>query len=89
METVVITGGSGLIGNHLAKLLVEEDYKVILLSRTPDKTKGVLIFDLQDGTQPQVKLKKKLLKKPIILYIWLEKILVQKMDVFPKEGNRK
>ncbi|MCL1690284.1 TIGR01777 family protein [Elizabethkingia anophelis] len=40
METVVITGGSGLIGNHLAKFLVEEDYNVILLSRTPDKNKG-------------------------------------------------
>ena len=37
METVVITGGSGLIGNHLAKFLVEEDYNVILLSRTPTK----------------------------------------------------
>ncbi|MCL1676214.1 TIGR01777 family protein [Elizabethkingia meningoseptica] len=37
METVVITGGSGMIGNHLAQLLVEENYKVIHLSRSPDK----------------------------------------------------
>jgi short-subunit dehydrogenase len=36
METVVITGGSGLIENHLAKLLVEEDYNVILFP-DPDK----------------------------------------------------
>ena len=74
METVVITGGSGLIGNHLAKLLVEEDYKVILLSRTPDKTKGVLIFDLQDGTQPQVKLKKAIEEADYIIHLAGENI---------------
>lgn len=89
METVVITGGSGLIGNHLAKLLVEEDYKVILLSRTPDKNKGSTNIRFAGWNPATGEIEKKLLKKPIILYIWLEKILVQKMDVFPKEGNRK
>jgi len=33
METVLITGGTGLIGNHLCKKLQEKDYNIVLLSR--------------------------------------------------------
>lgn len=89
METVVITGGSGLIGNHLAKFLVEEDYNVILLSRTPDKNKGSTNIRFA-GWNPSIgEIDKKLLKKPIILYIWLEKILVPKVGQPPEKGNRK
>ncbi len=33
MRTVLITGGTGLIGTHLTKLLVEKGYKVIVLTR--------------------------------------------------------
>ncbi|SEW28693.1 TIGR01777 family oxidoreductase [Chitinophaga arvensicola] len=37
METVIITGGTGLIGTALSRLLLERGYKVIILSRRPDK----------------------------------------------------
>lgn len=33
METVLITGGTGLIGKHLSNKLIEKGYKVTLLSR--------------------------------------------------------
>jgi uncharacterized protein (TIGR01777 family) len=36
MENVLITGGTGLIGTHLAKKLEERGYKVTLLSRKKD-----------------------------------------------------
>ena len=37
METVLITGGTGLIGKLLVKALLERGYSVIVLSRTPAK----------------------------------------------------
>lgn len=37
METVLITGGTGLIGKLLVKALLESGYSVIVLSRTPAK----------------------------------------------------
>lgn len=36
METVIITGGTGLIGTALTRLLLERGYKVIILSRSPE-----------------------------------------------------
>ena len=33
MQTILIAGGSGLIGTALSKLLVKEGYKIIVLSR--------------------------------------------------------
>jgi len=35
METVIITGGTGLIGTALSKFLVSRGYQVIILSRNP------------------------------------------------------
>jgi len=35
MERVVLIGGSGFIGRHLADALVSEGYEVVVLSRTP------------------------------------------------------
>jgi len=35
MATVVITGGTGMIGTALSKLLIERGYNVIILSRNP------------------------------------------------------
>ncbi len=37
METILITGGTGLIGSVLTELLVSQDYKVIILTREPKK----------------------------------------------------
>jgi uncharacterized protein len=37
METVLITGGTGLIGSELSKLLLAKNYRVIVASRSPRK----------------------------------------------------
>lgn len=37
MQTVLITGGTGFIGRHLIPLLEQQDYKVLIKSRTPEK----------------------------------------------------
>lgn len=39
MPTVLITGGTGLVGSALAKALVQKDYSVIILTRDTSKTK--------------------------------------------------
>ncbi len=33
MKTILITGGSGMVGKKLSELLLEKGYKVIWLSR--------------------------------------------------------
>lgn len=38
MRTVLITGGTGMIGTALSRLLLEEGYNVIILSRNPQET---------------------------------------------------
>src|SRR6188508_1619660 len=38
MATVVITGGTGLIGTALTKVLVQKDYEVIILSRSKKRS---------------------------------------------------
>lgn len=40
-KTVLITGGTGLIGKKLAKALIEKGHKVIILTRNPDKIVSV------------------------------------------------
>ncbi len=37
MATVMITGGTGMIGEHLTQLLVLKGYEVIIISRSPTK----------------------------------------------------
>ncbi len=39
MATVIITGGTGLIGTALSRLLASRGFEVIILTRTPDKQK--------------------------------------------------
>ncbi|XP_060078920.1 epimerase family protein SDR39U1-like [Ylistrum balloti] len=37
MEKVIIAGGTGLVGHHLKKLLIDNGHKVVLVSRRPGK----------------------------------------------------
>ncbi len=39
MQTVLITGGTGLIGNHLTEYLLKQGYKIIILTRSPSSQK--------------------------------------------------
>ena len=39
MQTVLITGGTGLIGKRLTDMLLQKNYTVIVLTRDPDKYK--------------------------------------------------
>jgi uncharacterized protein (TIGR01777 family) len=39
MQTVLITGGTGLVGDKLSAYLVEQGYKIIILTRSPDSHK--------------------------------------------------
>src|SRR6185437_15167652 len=45
METILITGGSGLIGKHLTALLLQEGYEVHHLSRRAKKNSTVKTFE--------------------------------------------
>jgi hypothetical protein len=38
MATVMITGGTGMIGTHLSEMLADNGYNVIILSRNPQET---------------------------------------------------
>lgn len=48
METVIITGGTGLIGTSLARLLTSKGYKVIILSRRKHAARGDVSYALWD-----------------------------------------
>lgn len=39
MATVLITGGTGMVGKHLTQLLVVKGYEVIIVSRSPTKNR--------------------------------------------------
>lgn len=47
MPAVIITGGTGLIGNALTKLLIEKNYTVIILTRSPDKKKQTAVNNIR------------------------------------------
>lgn len=51
-EKVLITGGSGLIGGNLTRLLQEEGYEVVHLSRSVNSKFGVktYVWDIPNGT---------------------------------------
>lgn len=44
MDTVLITGGTGFIGRHLIPLLQKDNYKIIVVSRTPSKYEDDFFF---------------------------------------------
>jgi uncharacterized protein len=54
MPTVLITGGTGLIGNALTSLLVSKGYKVIILSRSQKSSDNPAVsyaqWDVEKGT---------------------------------------
>jgi len=53
METVVITGGTGLIGKALTEMLIGKSYNVIILSRKERAAKANLrfaVWDVKKGT---------------------------------------
>jgi len=39
METVLVTGGTGMIGTALTEVLLKKGYKIIILTRNPEKQK--------------------------------------------------
>jgi uncharacterized protein (TIGR01777 family) len=54
METILITGGTGLIGTTLSELLVAQGYKVVILTREPRQLTGENLsyatWDIKNGT---------------------------------------
>jgi uncharacterized protein (TIGR01777 family) len=56
MPTVLITGGSGMIGTRLSDMLVDKGYQVIILSRQPGKATqrseqiNYAVWDIKAGT---------------------------------------
>ena len=57
MQTILITGGTGLIGRALSKMLVEKGYKVIILTRNLKESKdsniGYAVWDVEKQTIEQ------------------------------------
>jgi len=41
MDTILITGGTGMIGRALAKVLIEKNYRVIILTRDPSSHEAI------------------------------------------------
>lgn len=53
METIIIAGGSGIIGSHLSKLCEEQGYRVYVLTRNAQKAKNnsrFIHWNLEEGT---------------------------------------
>jgi len=49
MQTILITGGSGLIGKALTKLLVQKGYRVNILSRKKSDLKNTYYWNVKQG----------------------------------------
>ncbi len=47
-SNILITGGTGLLGNHLKKLFAEKNYHVNILSRNPGNTENVFLWNVED-----------------------------------------
>src|SRR5512133_782464 len=48
-QSVLITGGSGMIGRYLTSALMSEGYSVSHLSRIPDQSGNVRVFSWDPG----------------------------------------
>ncbi|MFM7339965.1 MAG: NAD-dependent epimerase/dehydratase family protein, partial [Bacteroidota bacterium] len=44
MKSIIVTGGAGLIGKKLVKVLSEMGYSITVFSRSPDKARRSLPF---------------------------------------------
>jgi uncharacterized protein (TIGR01777 family) len=56
MKTILITGGSGLIGKYLSKLLKDKGYRLHVLSRGADQVPGfdkTFVWDVDRGTMDE------------------------------------
>jgi uncharacterized protein len=62
MATVLITGGTGLVGDHLAKMLLLKGYEVIILTRktkpSTDKNLSYAAWDTDAGTIDEAVIRK-------------------------------
>lgn len=54
MPTVLITGGTGMIGTALSRHLLNEGYHVIILSGTPGKLLKGMTWELKGEFSDQV-----------------------------------
>lgn len=67
METVIISGGTGLIGTGLTKLLTARGFKVIILSRRDHAPSGNVSYAMWDLKTSYID--PEAIKKPITLFI--------------------
>jgi uncharacterized protein (TIGR01777 family) len=58
METILITGGTGLIGKALQKKLHSKKYEVIILSRNKKNNSNTYLWDIDNGTIENKAIKK-------------------------------
>jgi uncharacterized protein len=68
MQTVLITGGTGLVGKSLTKLLVTKGYKVIILSRKKKEGDGFVTYAAWDINKQQIDVEA-LLKADYIIHL--------------------
>ncbi|PSL50062.1 hypothetical protein CLV51_1011406 [Chitinophaga niastensis] len=69
METVIITGGTGLVGTALTRLLLERGYKVIILSRRPGEGSNEAVTYAHWNIDTQTIDKDALLKADYIVHL--------------------
>ena len=48
MTTILVTGGTGFIGKHLCKLLQNNGFQVLILSRTKSKNPSIYYWDIKN-----------------------------------------
>ena len=49
MQKIIIPGGSGFLGQHLANYFVEKGFEIVILSRSEKSSKGNIHYKKWDG----------------------------------------